>query len=393
MKTSNNLIAGMREAMSLLQQDGPGSATVNIQQTLRGLMPAGARVSDALAPGALRDIAPAQFRNAGNAGGASRLVPDLLARWGIDAPLDGPRFELRALTPQVDVQQDDRPLAPGNFLAGSFSNHASTRAYKLYVPTAYRGQPLPLVVMLHGCTQTPDDFAAGTRFNTLAEEEPCLVLYPAQAQSANGSRCWNWFSAVDQQRDRGEPSVIAGMTQEIVETYGLDPIRVYIGGLSAGGAMALVMANTYPELYAAVGIHSGVPYAAAHDLPSAFAAMKGAGTPVANECLKGKPIIVFHGDRDDTVHPINSDRIVAQTTPPRGAAQIKKGQAGGGYAYTQTLHEDPDGKVLAEQWTVHGAGHAWSGGSRRGSFTDGKGPDASREMMRFFATQSKQAAL
>ena len=152
------------------------------------------------------------------------------------------------------------------------------------------------------------------------------------------------------------------------------------------------MAATYPELYAAVGIHSGVPYAAASDLPSALAAMKGAGTPVAAERLKGKPIIVFHGDRDQTVHPSNSDHIVAQSMPLRGAKQVKKGQAGAGYAYTQTVHEGPDGKVLAEHWMVHGAGHAWSGGSSRGSFTDGKGPDASREMMRFFSTRSNQAA-
>ncbi len=391
MKTYNNLIAGMHEAMSLLQQDGPGAATVRIQQTLRGLMPEGAPFRDDLAPGALRDIDPASSTKADNMAGASGFVPDLLARLGIDAPADAARFELPTLTRRIDVQRDDRALARGELLAGSFTNHAGTRAYKLYVPTAYRGQPLPLVVMLHGCTQTPDDFAAGTRFNILAEEEPCLVLYPAQAQSANGSRCWRWFNAADQQRDQGEPSLIAGMTQEIVATYGVDPAQVYIAGLSAGGAMALVMATTYPELYAAAGSHSGVPYAAANDLPSALAAMRGAGAPAANECLKGKPIIVFHGDCDDTVHPINSDRIVAQAMPPRGVTQIHKGQAGGGYAYTRTLHEGPDGEVVAEQWTVHGAGHAWSGGSRGGSFTDGKGPDASREMMRFFVARSKPA--
>ena len=391
MKTYNNLLAGMREAMSLLQQDGPVASTVRIQETLRALMPASARAEDASALGVLRDIEPTPYLEAETTEGARGLVPDLLARLGVGAPSDGARSALPTPTPRVGAQPDPRAPAPGQFLAGSFSNHAGTRAYKLYVPTAYRGQSLPLVVMLHGCSQTPDDFAAGTRLNALAEEEPCLVLYPAQAQSANASRCWGWFNAADRQRDEGEPSLIAGMTREIVETYRVDPAKIYVAGLSAGGAMALVVATAYPELYAAVGIHSGVPYASANDLPSALAAMKGAGSPAANERLQGKPIILFHGDRDDIVHPINSDRIVTQSVPPRGATQTKRGQAGAGYAYTQTLHQDTDGEVVAEQWTVHGAGHAWSGGSGRGSFTDGKGPDASREMMRFFTTRSKQA--
>jgi poly(hydroxyalkanoate) depolymerase family esterase len=295
-----------------------------------------------------------------------------------------------AFAPQFDAQEHGVALAPGKFLAGSFTNHAGTRAYKLYVPTAYHGQALPLVVMLHGCTQNPDDFAAGTRFNAIAEDKPCLVLYPAQAQSANGSKCWNWFNAADQRRGQGEPSLIAGMTQEIIETYHVDPAQVYIAGLSAGGAMAVVMGTTYPELYAAVGSHSGLPYAVATDLPSAFAAMHGAGAPAANARLKAIPIIVFHGDRDNTVHPRNGDHIVTQALPGQAAAEVEQGQTQGGHAYTRTVH-DRDGKVVAEQWLVHGAGHAWFGGSSRGSYTDGKGPDASQEMMRFFATQSKPA--
>jgi poly(hydroxyalkanoate) depolymerase family esterase len=286
------------------------------------------------------------------------------------------------------MQEDVDTLAPGKFLAGSLTNHAGTRAYKLYIPTAYHGQALPLVVMLHGCTQNPDDFAAGTRMNAIAEEKPCLVLYPAQAQSANGSKCWNWFNAVDQQRGQGEPSIIAAMTQEIIKTYHVDPGQVYIAGLSAGGAMAVIMGATYPELYAAVGSHSGLPYAAANDLPSALAAMQGAGTRDANARLNAIPIIVFHGDRDKTVHPRNGDHIMTQTMPQQAAAEVEKGQTRGGHAYTRTAHEDSDGKVVAEHWLVHGAGHAWFGGSRRGSYTDGKGPDASQEMMRFFATQS-----
>jgi poly(hydroxyalkanoate) depolymerase family esterase len=392
MKIDEKMFTVMREAASLLQKNGAGGATEKIQQTLHGLMPAGAWAGNAPAPRTMRDINPASNAKADNTGAASGFVPDLLARLGIHAPMDGARFEMPAFAPKFDAQEDSRALAPGKFLAGSFTNHAGTRAYKLYVPTAYHGQALPLVVMLHGCTQNPDDFAAGTRLNAIAEEKPCLVLYPAQAQSANGSKCWNWFNAIDQQRGQGEPSIIAGMTQEIITTYHADPAQVYIAGLSAGGAMAVIMGATYPELYAAVGIHSGLPYAAANDLPSALAAMKGAAAPAADARLKAIPIIVFHGDRDKTVHPRNGDHIMTQSMPQQAAVRIRKGQAGAGHAYTQTVHEDADGKVVAEQWLVHGAGHAWFGGSSRGSYTDGKGPDASQEMMRFFATQSKLAS-
>ena len=163
----------------------------------------------------------------------------------------------------------------GEWIAGLYANSAGERAYKLYVPSSYTGQPLPLIVMLHGCNQTPDDFAAGTRMNALAEDQSCFVLYPAQSNTANHSRCWNWFRREDQVRDRGEPSIIAGMTRQILNRYGIDSHKVYVAGLSAGGAMAAVMGVTYPDLYAAVGIHSGLACGSAHDLPSALAAMKG----------------------------------------------------------------------------------------------------------------------
>ncbi len=212
--------------------------------------------------------------------------------------------------------------AGGQFIDGSYTNHAGTRTYKLYIPSRYRGQALPLVVMLHGCTQTPDDFAAGTRMNVLAERELFFVVYPAQATSANQSKCWNWFKATDQHRGHGEPSIIAGITHHVVSTYHLNARRVYVVGLSAGGAMTSIMGVSYPDLYAAIGVHSGLAYGAAHDLPSALAAMQHGGMTAAQQqgnrfpapgtCTRVVPTIVFHGDRDTTVHPRNGDQVLAQ---------------------------------------------------------------------------------
>jgi poly(hydroxyalkanoate) depolymerase family esterase len=385
MKANDTMLAGMREAMSLLQSQGPGAATAKIQQTLSAAMPVG----DARAPRTDRHRDAVPFGKADLVGESSGFVSGLLAKLGIHAPADGTPSPRPVFAPPIDAPTDGHDSAPGQFLTGSYSNRAGTRAYKLYVPSAYRGQSLPLVVMLHGCMQTPDDIAAGTKLNTIAEDLPCLVLYPAQSRSANATLAWGWFNPGDQTRDLGEPSLIAGMTREILSTYGADPARVYIAGLSAGGAMAAVMGANYPELYAAVGSHSGMPYRAANDWQSALTAMRGAGTQSCGEPLHRMPIIVFHGDRDETVHPSNSDRLVAQFLPPESPARVAQGQAADGYPYTRTVHQDPDGKPVAEQWLVHGAGHAWLGGSRRGSFTDTKGPDAAREMMRFFASHAK----
>jgi poly(hydroxyalkanoate) depolymerase family esterase len=264
--------------------------------------------------------------------------------------------------------------APGRFIKRSYTNRAGTRAYETYLPARHRGQSLPLIVMLHGCKQTPADFAAGTRMNRLADKLGFVVVYPAQARTANFSRCWNWFWAQNQQRDAGEPSLIAGITQQVITRYNIDADRVYVAGLSAGGAMAAVMGATYPELYAAVGIHSGLPYASARDAVSALAAMRGRRTGAAP--LPSVPTIVFHGDRDTTVHPRNGEYGLA----PAGL-QTETGEAGG-RAYTRTVHS---GRPSLEHWLVHGAGHAWSGGSAKASYTDPSGPDATREMLRFFA--------
>jgi poly(hydroxyalkanoate) depolymerase family esterase len=278
------------------------------------------------------------------------------------------------------------PLPEGaTFETATFTNPAGTRDYKLYVPASRTGQPMPLIVMLHGCTQSPDDFAAGTRMNALAEEHGYLVAYPAQPSSANANKCWNWFNANDQGRDRGEPSLIAGITRQIMKDHRVDPSRVYVAGLSAGGAAAAIMGAAYPELYAAVGVHSGLPVGAARDIPSAFAAMRqgGAGSGLSTRVI---PTIVFHGDKDFTVNVSNGDAVVAQSkaTATGLRSTVQRGQAPGGHAYSRTIHTNPSGKALCEQWTIHGAGHAWAGGSSSGSYTDPRGPNASQEMVRFF---------
>ena len=300
---------------------------------------------------------------------------------------------------------DDEPRAAaeaaarqrGEWIAGLYANSAGERAYKLYVPSSYTGQPLPLIVMLHGCNQTPDDFAAGTRMNALAEDQSCFVLYPAQSNTANHSRCWNWFRREDQVRDRGEPSIIAGTTREILNRYGIDSHKVYVAGLSAGGAMAAVMGVTYPDLYAAVGIHSGLACGSAHDLPSALAAMKGMPASIGrSSAVAGAshsiPTIVFHGDHDKTVHPRNGVDVISQSAHREGGhgGQVwtERGQALDGHSYTRTVHRDAAGRVVLEHWLVHGGGHAWFGGSRAGSYSDPRGPSASAEMMRFFLQTS-----
>ena len=273
------------------------------------------------------------------------------------------------------------------FLAATFSSQTGSRPYKLYVPSGYRGQAVPLIVMLHGCTQSPDDFAAGTRMNEAAEAHTCLVVYPAQTSAANLQKCWNWFNAGDQQRDSGEPALIAGITRQVMRDYAVDPRRVYAAGLSAGGAATAILGETYPDLFAAIGVHSGLACGAASDMPSAFAAMRQGGPGRAHDAPDTRivPAIVFHGDRDTTVHPRNGDEVVAQSSPSDPLRiRVQQGRAANGHAYSRSVHTAADGSARVEQWVIHGAGHAWAGGSAAGSYTDPHGPDATGEMLRFF---------
>lgn len=397
MKINEGFLAQMREATQLLQTEGPMAATAAIQRALHG---------------ASADQAPAQHTDWTAYLPQAPEMPDLnrqqtgadvLARFGKLARGAWAGAAARQQVEDAEVQEvpasREEHSAKGRFISGSCTNSAGTRAYKLYIPSGYKDEPLPLVVMLHGCTQNPDDFAAGTGMNNAAEENNCFVVYPEQTKNANGSQCWNWFLPGDQRRDQGEPSILADITREIARNYKVDTGRVYVAGLSAGGAMAVVLAATYPDVFTAVGVHSGLPYAVAHDVPSAFAVMKrrklksGARHDHPSPLGKMVPAIVFHGDRDTTVAPLNSEQALAQCVPAasdtKARADVQQGTAPGGRRYTKTVIHDAQGKAVAEKWIVHGAGHAWSGGSRKGSYTDSTGPDASREMLRFFLAQRR----
>jgi poly(hydroxyalkanoate) depolymerase family esterase len=280
------------------------------------------------------------------------------------------------------------------YLARTFTCEAGSRDYKVYVPSRKLGRKRPLIIMLHGCTQNPDDFAVGTGMNRLAEEHGFIVVYPGQPVSANQTACWNWFNPKDQMRDAGEPSIIAGITRTLIAEFDIDAERVYVAGLSAGGAMAAVMSATYPELYAATGIHSGLAYGSATDMASAFAAMRGATGPavaaprrVRLKSANGRVrTIVFHGASDQKVHPSNAEMILAGArvglTGP--TQETRQDGSARGRAYTRTVIADACGVPHVEYWAVEGLGHAWSGGHLEGSHTEQHGPDASREILRFF---------
>ena len=388
---------GITEATRLTQQGRLEEATAAIQRALGGRGPAAPAGGSGGTDGPIDVVSrlmkvspqgPAGGRPASGWGPAMQTPPGpTLGTRGVQRP---PGMAT-GRSASVDVPEGAR------FLQRSYTNAAGTRAYKLYVPSGYTGQEVSLIIMLHGCTQDPDDFAAGTRMNALAEEHTFLVAYPAQAGNANMQRCWNWFQTSDQERERGEPSLIAGITGEVIGEYNVDKDRVYVAGMSAGGAMAAIMGAAYPDLYAAVGVHSGLAPGSAHDMPSAFTAMRQGGpggTRRGTPAAKVVPTIVFHGDRDTTVHPRNGDNLLAGLTDGRngsaGRVTARQGQVPNGHAYTRTAYHDGEGRVVVERWSVSGLAHAWSGGSHPGSYTDPKGPDASAEMVRFFEGHRKR---
>ncbi|MFO1141941.1 MAG: PHB depolymerase family esterase [Amaricoccus sp.] len=280
------------------------------------------------------------------------------------------------------------PLPEGaSFAWRSHPTRAGARRYRLFVPSCATAELQGLVVMLHGCKQDPDDFAAGTGMNALAEEHRLLVAYPEQTGAANASKCWNWFDPAHQRRGAGEPAEIAALTRALAVEFGLSNDRVFAAGLSAGGAMAAVLAETYPDLFAAVGVHSGLAHGSASDVVSAFAAMRGQGTPPRPSSGPGPRLIVFHGTADAVVHPANAETIVRAARADAADAVTTRGRHGA-RPWQCRRTTDADARPQVELWLLEGAGHAWSGGHASGSFTDPAGPSASAEMLRFFLAKA-----
>jgi poly(hydroxyalkanoate) depolymerase family esterase len=249
-----------------------------------------------------------------------------------------------------------------------------------------------LVVMLHGCGQSADDFATGTDMNRHADEAGCLVMYPEQTRFGMVGGCWNWFDKAHQQRDGGDAALIAGATREVAREFEVLSGKVFVAGLSAGAAMAVVLGCTYPDVYAAVGCHSGLPHGCAGDTATAMQAMRNGASIGDSVALtrSAVPVIVFHGDNDQTVHFANGHTVIehslnaARLNDAAGAEVVKEIGVARKREYTREVHRSANGAILAEHWVIHGAGHAWSGGSWRGSYADEKGPSASGEMLRFF---------
>ncbi|HEV7257278.1 MAG TPA: PHB depolymerase family esterase [Bosea sp. (in: a-proteobacteria)] len=272
-----------------------------------------------------------------------------------------------------------------HFTSRTLNSAWGTMNYKLYVPE-HRAREPALVLMLHGCTQDPDDFARGTRMNRLADEFGLIVAYPHQPRSANAQGCWNWFDRRHQSAGSGEPAMLAALAQTVSVEFGIAPERVFAAGLSAGAAMADVLAEAYPEVFSRVGLHSGMPHLAAHDVMSAFAAMKGGGKAGRRGAAgRASRKIIIHGTADSTVHPSNSDEIFERMRARVGASSIiLTNDKTAGRKVTRQVLIGPMGEALAEHLLIEGGGHAWSGGDGGGSYADPVGPDASREIVEFF---------
>jgi poly(hydroxyalkanoate) depolymerase family esterase len=333
---------------------------------------------------------------------AKDLVQRTLARHGLMPGPDGGQARgLQQVMPSMEnllgglkspfgnPPAQDVPIPDGaEFRHAQFSCAAGSRAYRTYVPSTAGEGVTGIVVMLHGCTQNPEDFAAGTGMNALAEEHRFVVIYPHQSRGDNAQSCWNWFSRGDQRRDRGEPAILAGMAREAMAEHGVSKERTFVAGLSAGAAMAVILGETYPDVFSAVGAHSGLPFGAARDVPSAFAAMAGNAEQPTGAASNTPAVrtIVFHGTADATVHPSNGERI-ARDAMDRGARQSVEIEEQGhisGRRFRCKVSAPAGGAAELEHWVVEGLGHAWSGGRPGGSYTDEKGPDASAEMIRFF---------
>lgn len=413
-----NLKRLMGEATQLVRSGQLADATRAIQQTLGAAVarhsneptPASAGATPLPAPSPAGDEAP-RWRSAA----AAQEVEDAVV---IDRSVPTPPAEAQPSTTPRPTSNHPKAEPPGSFTRVVFT-HADARRhphhYHLYVPPgATAGTPMPLVLMLHGCTQNPVDFATGTGMNDAAAPANALVLYPEQPHSANPNGCWNWFRPGDQHRGSGEPALLVAMLKDVMARHPVDAQRVYVAGLSAGGAMAALLGREYPELFAAVGVHSGLQAGAAHNVMGALSAMKNGAKPGAAihptgdaPALPPPPIIVFHGDADTTVHAHNGEQLVQATLSALASAPgggqttvetVHKGQSASGQGYTRKVYalagstpaaDAPPRPTVAEHWLLHGAGHAWAGGHAGGSHTDPRGVSATQEMLRFFMSHPR----
>ncbi|WP_181704912.1 extracellular catalytic domain type 1 short-chain-length polyhydroxyalkanoate depolymerase [Chthonobacter rhizosphaerae] len=398
--------AALRRATDLTRGGSLGDATRAIQDALRGLDPS-------TAPSDTEKARPERTLSA-------RPTLDLTAETvGARRPAPGPTSPADAgpvrPDPVAGSDRRTRPLAEAirdlaagrrtfaglpqglqatppppvpdgaRYLARTYAGPHGGRPYRVYVPASASAGAKGLVMMLHGCKQNPDDFATGTAMNSKADADGLIVVYPAQPTGANPSACWNWFDAANQTRGSGEPAILAGLARAVADEFAVPPDAVFVAGLSAGGAMAAILAETYPDVFSAAGIHSGLPVGAAGDMASAFAAMAGRrrsdgrSTPGSSARL-----IVFHGAADTVVHPSNADAIVSLRR--RGTASVDRhaGRTQAGRRFERTVYRAADGAGVLEHWVLDDHGHSWSGGHPSGSYTDPAGPDASAEMVRFF---------
>jgi poly(hydroxyalkanoate) depolymerase family esterase len=304
-------------------------------------------------------------------------------------------------TAPLAAQAEPEPAgAAGSWRWVALEGHPERR-FRLFVPAALPAEgAAPLVVMLHGCTQDPDDLARGSRFNPAAAEHGVIVAYPEQPVGDNPQKCWNWFLPAHQARDQGEPALIAALTRQVMASERIDSSRVFVAGISAGGAMAQNVGAAYPDLFAAVGAHSAIGVGAATDTPSALAAMRGElrmipgmVQSIARYMEYGQPAAFFaiHGEADAVVAPINLAESFVAWGGAHGAGTARDDSVqAGGRAAVRTRQLSSGGTFPVEVWRVAGLGHAWSGGSRAGTFADPAGPDASRLMLDFFLSHPRR---
>lgn len=364
----HDLASAMRRATKLVGAGDPAAATKMIQSALGGQGHIPFSADEAHAAFTLPPLARGQ---------TAAGLHETLAAWSAKLPKTnktGHRTGPGAVGPV--------PPKGASFDAGTFACSAGSRDHRVYVPNLQANRAQGMILMLHGCTQNPGDFAHGTDMNRLAEDHGLIVVYPEQSRGANMQSCWNWFGPQDQGRDGGEPAILAGLVRQLRDAHDVPHDKVFVAGLSAGAAMAVILGRTHPDVFAGVGAHSGLPYKSAHDVPSAFAAMSGGPLGRAERTTVPVPTIVFHGTADSTVSATNGQRI-ADEAHLSGTALIEDGKSNG-RSYTRTTVLSPCGRSVMEHWQVKGQGHAWSGGKPAGSYTDPTGPDASAEMVRFF---------